>query len=198
MKKPLFSEVLRVSDGRFCRPGPHLERMAATMERFFGSRAGARLPDGVPAGMRTGIVKCRVLYDDAVRGVEFEPYTVRHIDSIAVVRADGLDYTYKYADRSELERLRTASGCDEVIIARDGYLTDTSFSNIVLGDASGLYTPDRPLLAGTRRAALLCSGRVTARPVRVEDLKHYTWLWLVNAMMGLDDGIRLPVDAIRI
>ena len=110
MKGPLFTEVIRVQDGEFCRPEPHAARMAATMEHFFGSGAGACLPAEVPEGMREGLVKCRVVYDESVRRVEFAPYRLRRIASVALVRADGLDYRYKYADRSTLEELRRGSG----------------------------------------------------------------------------------------
>lgn len=103
MKGPLFTEVIRVQDGEFCWPEPHAARMAATMEHFFGSGAGACLPAEVPEGMREGLVKCRVVYDESVRRVEFAPYRLRRIASVALVRADGLDYRYKYADRSTLE-----------------------------------------------------------------------------------------------
>ena len=198
MKGPLFTEVIRVQDGEFRRPEPHAARMAATMEHFFGNGAGALLPAEVPEGMRAGLVKCRVVYDAAVRRVEFAPYRLRRIASVAVVRADGLDYRYKYADRSALEELRRGSGCDEVILSQGGFLTDSSFSNIVLGDASGFYTPDRPLLAGTRRAELLQTGRVTARPIRAEELERYAYLWFVNAMVGLEDDLCVSVKNIRI
>ena len=198
MKGPLFTEVIRVQDGEFCRPEPHAARMAATMEHFFGSGAGACLPAEVPEGMREGLVKCRVVYDESVRRGEFAPYRLRRIASVALVRADGLDYRYKYADRSTLEELRRGSGCDEVVLLQEGFLTDSSFSNIVLGDASGLYTPDWPLLAGTRRAELLRTGRVTARPIRAEELEHYAYLWFVNAMVGLEDDLCFSVKNIRI
>ena len=198
MKGPLFTEVIRVQDGEFCWPEPHAARMAATMEHFFGSGAGACLPAEVPEGMREGLVKCRVVYDESVRRVEFAPYRLRRIASVALVRADGLDYRYKYADRSTLEELRRGSGCDEVVLLQEGFLTDSSFSNIVLGDASGLYTPYRPLLAGTRRAELLRTGRVTARPIRAEELEHYAYLWFVNAMVGLEDDLCFSVKNIRI
>ena len=124
MKGPLFTEVIRVQDGEFCWPEPHAARMAATMEHFFGSGAGACLPAEVPEGMREGLVKCRVVYDESVRRVEFAPYRLRRIASVALVRADGLDYRYKYADRSTLEELRRGSGCDEVVLLQEGSLTD--------------------------------------------------------------------------
>ena len=94
-------------------------------------------------------------------------------------------------------RWRSCVG-EEVVLLQEGFLTDSSFSNIVLGDASGLYTPDRPLLAGTRRAELLRTGRVTARPIRAEELEHYAYLWFVNAMVGLEDDLCFSVKNIRI
>ena len=76
---------------------------------------------------------------------------------------------------------------------QEGFLTDSSFSNIVLGDASGLYTPDWPLLAGTRRAELLRTGRVTARPIRAEELEHYA----AAGMKRMEEKHRLVVQGLK-
>ena len=65
---------------------------------------------------------------------------------------------------------------------------------MVFEDAGGrLYTPDTCLLEGTRRQSLLDVGRIQARPIRVEDIGHFQRVLLVNAMIGLEDAIRVPV-----
>ena len=49
------------------------------------------------------------------------------------------------------------------------------------------------LLEGTRRQSLLDVGRIQARPIRVEDIGHFQRVLLVNAMIGLEDEISVPV-----
>lgn len=52
-----------------------------------------------------------------------------------------------------------------MLIVRDGWVTDTSFTNVVFEDAGGgLYTPETCLLEGTRRQSLLDEGRIQACP----------------------------------
>ena len=46
---------------------------------------------------------------------------------------DTIDYTYKSAHREELNALYAQKGmADDILIVRNGYLTDTSISNIAL------------------------------------------------------------------
>ena len=93
--------------------------------------------------------------------------------------------------------LALREGCDDVLIVRRGMITDTSFSNVVLEDATGLYTPDTFLLDGTCRRRLIDEGDVQVRSIPVTELSRYDRLYLVNAMIGLEDNVSLPTDAVR-
>ena len=62
-----------------------------------------------------------------------------------------LDYAFKYEDRSALMRLTRQKGiCDDILITKDGFITDTSYSNVVLENSEGLFVPHTYLLNGTR------------------------------------------------
>lgn len=200
MNRPLFSEVLKVMDGCFCDIIPHVERMNRTAGHFYGTAPGNILANlNVPDDMRDGVVKCRVLYDDAVRSVEFAHYVPRIIGSVAIVEAPDLDYRYKYADRQSLDMLRKACGCDEVVFSQNGLLTDASFANILLEDVGGkLYTPSTPLLQGTMRWRLLQAGVVSERQISAGDLSRYCKMWFVNAMLGIDDKVCVPIASVRV
>ena len=47
---------------------------------------------------------------------------------------------------------------DDILIVKNGLLTDTSIANIALYDGNDWYTPLHPLLKGTKRAELLDKG----------------------------------------
>jgi 4-amino-4-deoxychorismate lyase len=72
------------------------------------------------------------------------------------------DYHLKFADRSALNSLRELRGdCDEILIVKNGYITDTSYSNVVFTDGQHFVAPSTFLLPGTMRASLLNWGLIT-------------------------------------
>jgi len=74
--------------------------------------------------------------------------------------------------------------CDEIIIEQNGYLTDTTIANIAFYDGERWITPAKPLLKGTMRAKLLDEGLLHEKEIKKEDLKNYSQVALINAMIG--------------
>ena len=150
---------------------------------------------GCGAGITgAGIVKARVVYGEkGIEDVSYSPYTVRHVHSLALIQADHIDYTYKSAGREPLNRLFALRGaCDDILIVKQGLLTDTSIANIALSDGTHWYTPAHPLLKGTKRAALLEEGILQEKDIRPEDLPSFSTVRLFNAMIDWGE-LELPV-----
>lgn len=191
MSKPRFIETIKVKDGSFCNLSLHSRRAIRTSEIHFGVSLNFDIPtDIIPMDMRIGIVKCRILYSDTVESITFEPYRFRPITNLALVYDNDIDYTYKSEDRSRLQSLVSQKGnCDEILIVKNGYITDTSYSNIVLENNEGLFTPSTPLLAGIKRKLLIDAGTIIEKDIRVDDLHRYSRAYLINAMIDLDDNV---------
>lgn len=198
---PLFIETIRWSDGKFHLLELHRRRMERTRLDVFGSACG--VPDltwlpPIPENLKNQTVKCRVIYDIAIRSVEFEPYAQRKVGSLKIVDGGGIDYHLKYHDRSALSGLAGMRGdADEVIIVKDGFITDTSYSNLIFAAGDRLLTSDRPLLHGVMLSHLLESGKVSAATLRPDDIlpgNRYgiTSAFMVNAMLPLDTA--KPID----
>ncbi|MBD5192064.1 MAG: hypothetical protein HDS88_04150 [Bacteroidales bacterium] len=203
----MFVETIRIENGRLQLPELHQQRMAATIREVYGS--DARVPDialfldGVDAAGCEGVQKCRVLYDRDICGAEITPYTPQQVRSLRVVEAD-IVYHLKSCDRSALMRAASLKGdCDEVIIVRDGLITDTSFTNLVFHGRDGLYTPREPLLRGVMRRYLLNKGVIKEADLTLEDIKPgnllgITSVSMINAMLPLESAPRIDVEAIVI
>ncbi len=195
-----FIETIAIRDGRVINRDGHLKRMRETAAHF--GFPLPNLPDlaGImPPSLKSGPVKCRLLYDRLIRDITFEAYIPRKITSLIAVNADRLDYAFKYADRRALEYERwKLKGFDEVIFLKDGFLTDSSFSNIVLRRGNEYITPETFLLNGTQRQRLLKTGCIKEVPVHITTLKEYDELILINAMLNLKNGLRLPISAIHL
>lgn len=195
-----FIETIRWSEGRYHLLDLHSLRMAETLEEMGWPQVGdimAWLPD-VPDRLRDMTVKCRVLYGNGgLESVEFEPYTVRRVCSLRMVEDKDLDYHLKFADRSSLMALRNSSmDADEVIVVKNGFVTDTSYSNLLFRTPDGFLTPAQPLLRGVMLRHLLEQGIASSVALRPEDIlpgNRYgiTEAFLINAMLppGSANGV---------
>lgn len=191
MKKTAFIETIKVTGGQFVNLPLHVERLMRSVREVYGVGIEPGLSEvRIPEVYRTGTVKCRVTYTDRVEQVDFEFYRPKQVHSLKVIDGVDIDYSRKYADRTGLIALSAQKGkCDEILIACGGMVTDTSYSNIVLFDGETYVTPETCLLNGTKRRLLLEKGKIEERSVSVGDLKYYERLYLINAMLDIEDGI---------
>ena len=122
------------------------------------------------------------------------PYQMRMVASLRLVTSDKIDYSYKRTNREELNELFGRRGdADDILIVKDGYLTDTSIANIALYDGNSWYTPAHPLLRGTKRAELLDNQLIVEKDISWLQLDDYTHIMLFNAMIDWE-RIIIPVD----
>lgn len=183
-----FIETIRIEGGKIWNLPYHQKRLNRTMAHFWPEANIIDLKEALKdAPLTEEETKARVVYDkDGVRDVSFAAYHPLNIHSLKLVTCNDTNYDYKSADRSHLQKLKEQRGdCDEIIIVRNGLLTDTSYSNIALFDGEHWYTPKHPLLKGTMRQSLIDQGILQECVLRPEDLNRFTKVSLINAMMPL-------------
>lgn len=167
--------------------------------RAHGWPTAISLSDHLPAKILppAGLHKVRVIYDAAIQQMEILPYQLPRIRSLRLLPADHLHYRYKYADRTALNECYARRGDnDDILLLRNGLLTDTSYANIALYDGDQWWTPARPLLPGTRRAQLLEKGLLHEADLLPADLCNFMVLRLINAMIRLEDRVGVRVEDI--
>lgn len=180
---PLLLETIRIEEGQIHNLSYHQARCDQSRQILFGSRDRLDLSSVIDAP-KSGLYRCRILYGISLHSIEYIPYTPREISSLRIVSSD-IDYSLKYADRSALDALLLANkDVDEVIIEKNGYLTDTTIANIAFYDGTEWFTPESPLLKGTMRAKLIDEGFLKTKDIKREDLGEYTKVALMNAMIG--------------
>ncbi|MDH5399977.1 MAG: aminotransferase class IV [Cyclobacteriaceae bacterium] len=189
----LFIESIKVSQGKPGLLELHQERLDRTYNKFFPKatppclRKMIALPDNLPINI---VYKCRVVYGKTIENVSYTPYVLRPVKQLKIVHADDLDYSFKYEDRKALQRLfETRGDADDVLIVKNGFVTDTSYANVVLfHPEAGWVTPQHCLLDGVQRQYLLRQGKIRAVPIREEDLWDYTEARIINAMITLEES----------
>ncbi len=189
-----FLESIKAEDGRLFHLDYHQKRLDRTL-RSIGCDVDYRLSRLLKAPEH-GLYRCRILYDDKEINAEYLPYTIRTFHSLKAVIDDEIEYSHKYADRERLDKLFTRrEDHDDVVIVKDGLLTDTTIANIALYDGERWFTPARPLLQGTTRARLLDEGSLLEADISLESLHRYQSTAIMNAMLGfvqVKNGIISP------
>ena len=100
---------------------------------------------------------------------------------------DTIEYAKKSTDRERIDTLfELREECDDILIVKNGHITDTSIANIALYKEGLWYTPTSPLLRGTTRQRLLESGFLHTTDIKVQDLHKYSKIALLNAMVDFD------------
>ncbi len=193
-------ETIKSVDGKLLNVDFHNERMARSLSGLFGIK---KMPDigniiTVPEIALKGVFKCRVIYDEKSFNIEFVPYIRRIVSSLAIVHDNNIEYSYKYTDRENINILYDKRGsCDDILIVKNGMITDSSYANVVFRDSNGTWnTPSTCLLHGTRRANMLRNGLIRETEISQRDILQYVEVKLINSMIGLDESEGIPVSEI--
>jgi len=177
----------------------HQQRLERTCRQVYGMSPDYELsrvitlPDNIPSYT----LKLRFLYDINNFRYEYEKYKPKNIKTLKIIRDDLIDYRTKSTDRKHIQDLlKNKDNCDDILIIKNGFVTDTSSANICFYDGKKWLTPDTPLLEGTCRVRLLEEGKIKEANIRIEDISSFESFCLINAMIRNLNNI-LPVSVIK-
>jgi len=195
----LFFESIKLQDGKFYRLKLHQQRINKAFADFY--------PDEEPINIvaqlnqytfpQEGIFKCRMVYDTDVQSLEFEPYVRRDVRSLKLVETDMESRPYKMNDRSQLNAaFALRADCDDVLLVKNGLLTDASYCNIALYDGENWITPRLPLLYGVNRAQLITEGKLIEKDIKPVELVNFQYICLFNAIIEFGE-LKLEISSVR-
>ena len=197
---PLF-ETIRYKNGVAENLSLHQQRVDYTLMQL-GASTSLVLADQIAMiankpNSDDKVYKCRLQYNLIGEvDIAFEPYEIKNIQTISIQDMGDHVYPFKYADRTWIKEILANAGTDEVILSQRGFIKDASYANLVFFDGAKWVTPDKPLFMGTKRAALLQKGVITEAPIKIKDLKRFTFFKLINAMMLWEESPNIAMDKI--
>lgn len=176
-----FFETICCKDGKALHLEYHSKRVYNTIQKDFDLRHNISPPN-------KDLLRCKVIYNkNTIEGISYFPYEKKEIKKLKVVYNDTVEYNYKYLDRTSLNALyEQKETCDDIIIVKDGLITDTSIANISIFKEDNWLTPETPLLKGTTRARLLDEKKIQEKKITLDDLLSAEKLALSNAMIRFD------------
>jgi 4-amino-4-deoxychorismate lyase len=177
----LFFETIKCEDFEVLNLFYHKKRIARTISCNFNLEEYIYPPT-------EHLTKCKFIYDqNGIVSIEYSPYHKKNITSFTVVIDNQIHYDSKKLNRQEIDNLYAKKGLnDEIIIIKNGFITDTSIANIAIFYEERWLTPKIPLLYGTTRSRYLEEGLLYEENITLEMLKKSSKIGLLNAMIDFD------------
>ncbi len=185
---PLF-ETICIKEGKICKAELHQARYEKSYQQYYHEFPKDNIIASIhiPNEFKKGLVKAKISYNQNENIVEYSRYSIQNIKTIQLVRNDEIDYTLKYSNRDKIDELYQMRGkCDDVLIVKKSFITDTSYCNIVFFDGEKWITPDLPLLKGVERESLLKNKKIISQRIKEHDLTNFTHFKLINAVRSFD------------
>ena len=194
---PLF-ESIRVEGGRAHLLQYHQNRLNRSYLGLFKTACPWTLESILPELPSEGLFKLRFKYNKDSFSFETLQYTPSKIESLKFTEINSYSYDFKFTDRSGIDQAFNLRGdCDDVLMTKNGLLTDTSYCNILLFDGTDWITPAQPLFKGVQREYLLDQKMIKVREIHKGDLTLYIACQLINALNSFDKNRKFSVGCIK-
>ena len=181
-----FLETIKIVDGELFNLEYHQKRYKSVLESL-GATEIQNLEDFINPP-EWGLYRCRLVYDKENIEVTFHEYKKRSITTLKLIFENDIDYEHKSTAREDIDTLfEMREEGDDILIIKNLFVTDTSIANIAFETSLGEWvTPRNPLLKGTTRARLLDEGKITEVDIKVHELRSFSRVALLNAMIDFD------------
>ena len=193
-----FIESIKIEDQEIFLLELHQKRVNATFEHFGkeGSIDIAKIFKDFEHD-EDGLYKLKITYDlNKNYRTQLIPYAISEIDDFQLVENNGYDYSFKFEDRKEFERMINKAKASEIIIVKNNHITDTSFSNLLFLKGKEWFTPTTYLLNGVQRTHLLKNKKIKEAEITLQNITEYSHFQLINAMNDFDDMFIYPISKI--
>jgi 4-amino-4-deoxychorismate lyase len=189
-------ESIRIENRHLHHTNLHNLRINKALQAVFGQKQQVDIESivKIPSHLTNDRYKCRLVFYPNNVEYTISPYIQREINTLKVVHDDTIDYTFKSEDRRKLdEDFALKDNCDDIIIVKNGFITDAWASNVIFSDGTAWFTSNTPLLRGVQRKFLLQEGIISEIEITVSDIFTYKKVKLINAMIDFE---RAPVITI--
>ncbi len=194
-----FIESIKVEDKKVFLLDLHQKRVNDTFSNF-----GKGEPIDLAAIFKElehdedGLYKFKITYDLTGKyRTQMIPYAISELASFALVENNTYDYSFKFEDRKELEKMKILSKAAEIIIVKNNHITDSSYSNLIFKKGKEWFTPKTYLLNGVQRQNLLQTKKIKETEINLNNLNEYSHFQLINAMNEFNESFSYPLDKIN-
>ncbi len=151
-----------------------------------------------PVEATVGEYRCRILYRGDIEEIQWLKYERKKPYTFQLVN-NPLEYKYKWEHRDFInDMVAEKAMADDIIMVRASTqeITDSSYANLVFQKNGQYFTPQNPLLEGTKRRKLLVDNQLKLEVITLENYKTFESFAIINAFNDLKPHSFLPISNI--
>ena len=193
-----FIESIKIEDQEIFLLELHQKRVNTTFSHFGkeGSIDIAKIFKDLQHD-EDGLYKLKITYDlNKNYRTQLIPYAISEIEDFQLIENNVYDYSFKFEDRKEFEKMINKAKASEIIIVKNNHITDTSYSNLLFLKGKEWFTPSTYLLNGVQRTHLLKNKKIKEAEITLQNITEYSHFQLINAMNDFDDMFIYPISKI--
>lgn len=194
-----FIESIKVEDKKIFLLDQHQKRVNETFS-YFGKAEPLDLATIFKSleHDEDGLYKFKITYDLTGKyRTQLIPYAISEIANFQLVENNVYDYSFKFEERKELEKMKILSKAAEIIVVKNNHITDSSYSNLLFKKGKEWFTPTTYLLNGVQRQHLLKTNKIKEAEITLQTLSEYSHFQLINALNEFDDVVVYPLSKIK-
>jgi len=195
----LFFESIKIENNTAQRIEFHQKRINNTFVNFFPKSIIFQLYEILNLDFLKNLdknktYKCRISYNEINFKIEILEYVERLKNIFYLIEKPELDYSFKYENRSDFDYNLQKN--EELIFTQNGFITDTSYSNLIFLKDEKWFTPKTFLLNGTQRQYLLQKKLIQEMDISIDNYKQFSHFRLINAMLNFNSSIIYSTEII--
>lgn len=193
-----FIESIRIEDQQVFLLELHQERVNRTFA-YFGVKETLNLSKICKSleVNEKGFFKLRIVYDLQQKFThQLIPYAVAEIANFQLMENNTCDYSFKYEERKLFSEMKAKAKAEEIIIVKNGCITDVSYANLLFLKDHIWYTPTTYLLNGVMRQHLLKQNKIKEIDITLDNISEFSHFQIINAMNDFDDMFIYPIERI--
>jgi 4-amino-4-deoxychorismate lyase len=173
-----YFETIKCENFKIFNLEYHKKRVANTISRNFVLEEYIYPPT-------KNLLKCKVIYTkDEIVDVIYDDYIAKDIYKFKIIKNNDIVYDKKSINRDMINKLfDKRETANEIIIIKNGIVTDTSIANIAIYQDNQWITTKNPLLYGTTRERYINSGFLKEKDIDIDMLKNSKKIALLNVMI---------------
>lgn len=194
-----FIESIKVEDKKIFLLDQHQKRVNETFS-YFGKAERLDLAAIFKSleHDEDGLYKFKITFDLTGKyRTQMIPYAISEIADFQLVENNVYDYSFKFEERKELEKMKILSKAAEIIVVKNNHITDSSYSNLLFKKGKEWFTPTTYLLNGVQRQHLLKTNKIKEAEITLQTLSEYSHFQLINALNEFDDVVVYPLSKIK-
>lgn len=183
--EPTLFETIKIENGKIYNLEYHQARVDYAYKKLFQTESKLNLKESLTGYPADNLYRAKIVYNiNGLVSKDYYIYKQKRISTFLLAEIPNINYNFKYFSRDFLDPLKEYQA-DEFIITQNGYLKDTTIANIALFHTASQkwHTPKAPLLQGTTLNRYLKNKELIKTDVHYKDLKNYSKIALLNAMI---------------